>query len=99
MGKRSPGQDARRASGGIGKPLLLNTLAGSGYDQTRPLKQEGSPLPAYVGPFIAPGPRHQIIVHRSYLHKGYMGIECRDEAETSEQQVSVTETYLRIDFD
>jgi hypothetical protein len=43
-------------------------VAGSGYDRPWLLKQEGSTFPANVGPFIAPGPRYQIVVHGFYLH-------------------------------
>jgi hypothetical protein len=83
----------------IGKPLLLNffTVAGSGKDQTRLSKQEGSTLPADVDPFIAPGRKRQIIVHSSYLQKGYMGFACPGKAEPAEQQFAASEIAFRND--
>jgi hypothetical protein len=56
-------------------PGVVVTLAWSGNDQIRLTKQKGSTLPAQVDPFIAPRARHQVIVHSSYLRKGYMGVE------------------------
>ena len=47
-------------------------------------RSPGSTLSAYVGPFIAQRPRHQIIVHVSPPQKVCMGLR----AETSEQQLS-----------
>jgi hypothetical protein len=47
-------------------------VAGSGYFQTRLLRQEESALPAYVDPGVVPGPRHHVIIHPFFLREKWI---------------------------